>query len=88
LGFLITAIICAIISWAYKPAGAIITFIGAVPFLLAVIIGIFHVQTDPSSISQVINTIVVAWTGWFTGEIQGYIGSAIVGAVVGIFLPK
>jgi hypothetical protein len=88
MGILIPGIISAFISWLYKPAGIVIALIGATPFLLTVIIGFFHLQADPSSSSQVINTIVISWTSWFTGEIQGYIGSAMFGAVIGIFIPK
>jgi len=88
MGFSLPGIISAFISWLYKPAGIILALIGASPFLLTFGIGVFHIKANPSSTADVFSKIVIAWTGWFTGEIQGFLGSVIIGSFIGIFIPK
>lgn len=77
--------ITAIISHFYKPAGIVLAAIGIVPLAYAFISGPIRVLIDPSSVQQVTDMMIIAFSNWLTDYLMNYPGALLFGALIGIF---
>lgn len=75
----------AAISYFSKRADVILTAIAIVPFVFALLVGLIHVMNDPSTFQTAVNSMVAAFTSYFTGYIIGLPGAMLFDAVRSIF---
>ena len=85
MGILIIGFIMAAVSYFSKSGNVILTAITVMPLACAFLMGLTHIMNDPSSVQQATNSIVVAFTSYFTGYLLGLPGTALFDAVKSIF---